>query len=78
MNGATIIVNTANAVFFPLDEVLALPERHWSTGVVRRVVWLSGKFSYGDALAVLEEGGEFGISKSTVWQLTQRQTRCRH
>ena len=59
-------------MFFPLDEVLALPERHWSTGVVRRVVWLSGKFSYGDALAVLEEEGELGISKSTVWQLTQR------
>jgi len=59
-------------VFFPLDEVLALPEPHWSAGVVRRVVWLSGKFSYGDALAVLEEEGDVGISKSTVWQLTQR------
>jgi hypothetical protein len=59
-------------VFFPLDEVLALPELHWSAGVVRRVVWLSGKFSYGDALAVLEEEGEVEISKSTLWQLTQR------
>ena len=40
--------------------------------MVRRVVWLSGKFSYGDATAVLDEESEVSISKSTVWQLTQR------
>ncbi len=72
MTAGITIVNTAKAVFFPLDEVLALPEPHWSAGVVRRVVWLSGKFSYGDAIAVLEEEGEILLSKSTAWQLTQR------
>jgi hypothetical protein len=39
---------------------------------VRRVVWLSGKFTYGDVAEVLEEEGELPISKSTLWQLTQR------
>lgn len=57
---------------FPLAEQLDLPEPHWSAGVVRRVVWLSGKFSYGDVAAVLEEEGEVAISKSTLWQLAQR------
>jgi len=58
--------------FFPLDKALELPEQRWSGGVVRRVVWLSAKFSYGDAEEVIAEEGELSISKSTIWQLVQR------
>lgn len=39
---------------------------------MRRMVWLSGKLSYGDVVEVLEEEGELFPSKSTVWQLVQR------
>jgi len=59
------------AVFFPLDEQLGLPEKHWSAGVVRRVTWLSSRLSYGEVCEVLAEEGDVALSKSTVWGLVQ-------
>lgn len=38
----TTIVTTAGPVFFPLDRQLELWDKHWSAGLVKEAVWLSG------------------------------------
>ena len=45
---------------------------HWSEGVARQAVWLSGKMPFGDAAEVIEELGQIAISKSSVWRLSQK------
>jgi len=45
---------------------------HWSEGVARQAVWLSGKIPFGDAAEVMEELGQVSISKSSVWRLSQK------
>lgn len=46
-------------------------DKHWSEGVARQAVKLSGKVSYGDAAEILQEIGQIRISKSSVWRLTR-------
>lgn len=46
-------------------------DKHWSEGVARQAVKLSGKVSYGDAAEILQETGQIRISKSSVWRLTR-------
>lgn len=46
-------------------------DKHWSEGVARQAVKLSGKVSYEDAAEILQETGQIRISKSSVWRLTR-------
>jgi hypothetical protein len=47
-------------------------DKHWSEGIVRQAVWLSGKVTYGEVAEILLEVGGERISESTVWRITQR------
>lgn len=47
-------------------------DKHWSEGVARQAVWLSGKVTYGEVAEILQEVGQERIGKSTVWRITQR------
>jgi hypothetical protein len=58
-------------VFFPLDQQLNLKARHWSEGVLKLVVWLSGIVDYETVEEVLEKVGQIHISDSSVWRHTQ-------
>lgn len=57
--------------FFPLDKQLGVKDKHWSEGVVKQAVWLSGMLPFADAAEVLSEVGQVSISESSVWRLTQ-------
>ena len=58
--------------FFPLSEQLQVSDLHWSEGVARQAVWLSGKVPFGDVAEIMEELGQVAISKSSVWRLSQK------
>lgn len=58
--------------FSPLDKQLVLRDLHWSEGVVRQVVRLSALIAYEEAAETLQEIGQIGISKASVWRLCQR------
>jgi len=64
-------VPTAKRVFFPLDRQLVIHDKHWSEGVARQAVKLSGKMPYADAAETLQETGQIRISPTSVWRLTQ-------
>jgi hypothetical protein len=66
-------VLAAEAGFFPLDDQLRLWDGHWSEGVVREALWVSGiTHSYRDAQAALERLGRMHISRSSLWERIQR------
>jgi hypothetical protein len=65
------IARTVRWAFFPLDRQLVIHDKHWSQGVARQAVKLSGKVSYKDAAEILQETGQIRISKSSVWRLTR-------
>lgn len=66
-------MTTVTGVFFPLDEQLALYDKHWSERVVKEVVWLSGVVnSYEDGERVLERIGHLIMSDSTVWRRVKK------
>ena len=48
-----------------------MQDKHWSEGVARQAVWLSGKETYQDVAEILQEVGQIRISGSTVWRITQ-------
>jgi len=50
---------------------LVVHDKHWSEGVARQAVKLSGQVSYEDAAEILQETGQIRISKSSVWRLTR-------
>jgi hypothetical protein len=59
--------------FFPLDRELALGDKHWSEGVARRAVWLSGLLSsFEKGVEVLLKVGQVNLSDTTIWRLTER------
>src|SRR5512136_2556819 len=58
--------------FFPLDEQLQCWDAHWSEGVARLVVWLSGQATFGAAADILAEVGHIQVSTSTVWRQARR------
>jgi hypothetical protein len=58
--------------FFPLDEQLELNDVHWSGGLARQAVWLSGLVPYEQAAEILQEVGQVDISPSSVWRLSQK------
>jgi hypothetical protein len=51
---------------------LHLQDQHWSEGIARQAVWLSGKVPYREVAEILQEVGGEGIGSSTVWRMTQR------
>lgn len=59
---------TVKWVFFPLDRQLQLGDVHWSEGVARLGVWLSGQATFGAAADILEQVGQIHVSKSSVWR----------
>jgi hypothetical protein len=66
-------VLTVEAGFFPLDEQLALYDKHWSEGVVKEAVWLSGVVeSYERAEEVMRRIGQLHMSDSTIWRRVER------
>jgi hypothetical protein len=61
------------AGFFPLDKQLRLCDGHWSEGVVREALWISGlTHSYRDAQAAMERLSRIHISRSSLWERMQR------
>jgi hypothetical protein len=50
---------------------LQVRDLHWSEGLSRQAVWLSGIVAFGDASDILKDVGQVNISKSSVWRLAQ-------
>jgi len=62
-------VRRARRVFFPLDEQLGLSDKHYSEGVLKEMVWLSGAVnSFAEAEQVFERIGKVVISDSSIWR----------
>lgn len=60
------------AVFSPLDEQLRLRAKHWSEGLLKNMVWLSGLGTYAKAEEILARIGQVTLSDSSVWRQAQR------
>lgn len=59
--------------FFPLDEQLGLRDKHYSAGVLKELVWLSGVIaSFGKAEEVMARVGHLSISDSSIWRRKER------
>jgi hypothetical protein len=58
-------------VFFPLDRQLDLRTAHWSEGLLKLMVWLSGIVDYRTAEEVLRKVGQMAVSDSSVWRQAQ-------
>jgi hypothetical protein len=65
-------VTAVAAVFFPLDEQLRLRGKHWSEGLLKEMMWLSGRGTYAEAEEALARIGQVTISDSSVWRQVQR------
>ena len=66
MSGDIITVHPVRGGFSPLDEQLELKAGGWSEGVLREMVWLSGKMTYADATEVLNRLGQVAVSQGSV------------
>lgn len=58
--------------FSPLDEQLGVKDKHWSEGLAKQAVKLSGLLPFEEAAEVLQEVGQVNISASSVWRLAQK------
>ena len=59
--------------FFPLDEQLGLEDKHFSAGIVKAMVWLSGVMdSFAKAEAVFERVGHLTVSDSSIWRRKEK------
>lgn len=47
-------------------------EKHWSEGVTKLVVWLSGMADFETAAEIMEQAGQVQISDSSVWRRTEK------
>lgn len=57
---------------YPLDAQLQLPALHYSEGVVKELMWLSGQtLTYAEAVATLNRLTDATLSKSSGWRLVQ-------
>ena len=55
--------------FFPLDQQLELWEKHWSAGLAKEAVWLSGRVSsFEQAEETLARIGHVAMADSTIWR----------
>jgi hypothetical protein len=60
-------------VFFPLDQQLQLQDKHWSEGVVKETVWLSGVVdSYAEVAEVLRRVGRVQMSTTSAWRRVEK------
>ena len=50
---------------------MRLSGKHWSEGVAKVVVWLSGLLDFEQAAEVLEQVGQMAVSDSSVWRQAQ-------
>lgn len=66
-------MTAAKGVFSPLDQQLELWEKHWSEGLAKEAVWLSGLVdSYEQAEAVMSRIGHIFMSDSTIWRRVEQ------
>jgi dihydroneopterin aldolase len=66
-------VRGAKRAFFPLDEQLGLEDKHFSGGILKEMVWLSGVMdSFAEAEAVFERIGQLTISDSSIWRRKEK------
>ena len=65
-------MTAVEAAFFPLDEQLRLRAKHWSEGLLKEMVWLSGLETYAKAEEILARIGQVTLSDSSVWREAQR------
>lgn len=72
MSEDTTPVRSVTKGFFPLDEQLGVKDKHWSEGVAKQAVKLSGLLPFAEAAEVLQEVGQVNISASSVWRLAQK------
>lgn len=64
---------TVRVVFFPLDQQLEVHERNWTEGIVREMVWISGRMeSYQEAEEAFARIGKMSISDSTLWRQVEK------
>jgi len=47
-------------------------EKHWSEGIAKLAVWLSGMVDFETASEILEKVGQVNISDSSVWRCTEK------
>jgi len=57
--------------FSPLDEQLKFWEKHWSEGVAKQTIWLSGIVDFEKTEEILQEIGQMAISDRSVWRRAQ-------
>lgn len=66
-------MTSVERVFFPLDRQLELWDKHWSEGLAKAAVWLSGAL---DSFELAEEAfsriGQVFMSDSTIWRRTEK------
>lgn len=48
-----------------------LVEKHWSEGLAKDAVWLSGIVDFEKAEEALQRIGQVGISDSSIWRRAQ-------
>jgi hypothetical protein len=66
-------VNRAAPVFFPLDRQLELWDKHWSEGLAKEAVWLSGALSsFEQAEEAFARIGHVAMSDSTIWHRAKK------
>jgi hypothetical protein len=66
-------VGRAKRVFSPLDKQLGLQDKHYSAGVLKEMVWLSGVVgSFAEAEVVFERIGRLTISDSSIWRRKEK------
>ena len=66
-------MTSAGGVFFPLDRQLELWDKHWSEGLVKEAVWLSGAMgSFEQAEETFARIGHVVMSDNTIWQRAKK------
>ena len=58
-------------VFSPLDQQLGTEGRHWSEGLQKLVVWLSGLLPFARVQEVVERAAGLYVSTTSIWRVVQ-------
>ena len=70
-------MTSVERVFFPLDQQLEMWEKHWSEGLAKEAVWLSGSVgSFEQAEEVLSRIGHINMTDSTIWRRVEKWGKC--
>ena len=66
-------MTSVELVFFPLDRQLELWEKHWSEGLAKEAIWLSGTLpSFEQAEETFARIGHLTMSDSTIWRRVEK------